>query len=245
MAWYNDFFSSEAWQRVQAARFPPEHSAAQAEQLIALLGLEPGARVLDVPCGIGRISVPLAAQGMAVTGVDITTASMQRAENSAHDSGVMLELHKRDMRDLPWEDTFDAVLNMWGSFGYFDHEGNLDFLRAAARALKPGGALVIEGPCAEGTLPRWSDRDWYKLGEDVTILEDRSYEPLTGVITSTWTVLSEGVPPRERRVETVTYSISDLSRMLRAVGFREVAVYRNLAGEPYRLGDRMHLVARL
>lgn len=244
MAWYDDFFSSEAWQRVQAARFPAAHSAEQAEQLIELLGLARGARILDVPCGTGRLSVPLAAAGMLVTGVDITDASLQRAAASAREQGVSLDLHRQDMRDLPWAESFDAILNMWGSFGYFDHAGNVDFLEAAAAALRPGGALVIEGPCLEGLLPRWSPRDWYPLGDDVTILEDRSFDPLSGVTASDWTVLSEGQPVQRCRVETVTYSLAELHRMLVAAGFSSVAAYRDLTGAAFRPGDRMHLIAR-
>ena len=48
------------------------------------------------------------------------------------------------MRNLPWEERFDLVLNWFSSFGYFDDKGNRAWLREARKTLRPGGRLVIE-----------------------------------------------------------------------------------------------------
>ena len=56
-----------------------EHSDADTAEILGLLGLAPGARILDAPCGHGRIARRLAAAGMEVTGVDLTPAYLEQA----------------------------------------------------------------------------------------------------------------------------------------------------------------------
>ena len=77
------------------------------------------ARVLDVPCGTGRVASRLAVRGYDVTGVDFTERFLE--EGRARGDGVRYE--RVDMRELPFEEEFDAAICFWGSFGYFDEDG--------------------------------------------------------------------------------------------------------------------------
>ena len=103
-----------------------------------------GAKVLDVPCGEGRMSLELAARGFRVSGIDIAQPLVDDANRKAASRGLHADFEQMDMRDIPWEGEFDALLCWWGSFGYFDDAGNLNFAKAAASALKPGGRLVLQ-----------------------------------------------------------------------------------------------------
>jgi ubiquinone/menaquinone biosynthesis C-methylase UbiE len=106
-----------------------EVSDVQADRLWRLLGLESGDEVLDVPCGHGRIANGLAARGASVTGLDANPLFLERARTDAAARGVKVEYIQGDMRNLPWEERFDLVLNWFSSFGYFDDEGNRAWLR--------------------------------------------------------------------------------------------------------------------
>ena len=115
-----------------------ERTSAEVAFLERALDLTSGCRILDVPCGSGRLALPLAERGYRVTGVDITKALVQEALSTSREANLNLELRESDMRDLPWTETFDAAFCFWGSFGYFDDDGNRQFLEAVHRALKTG-----------------------------------------------------------------------------------------------------------
>ena len=120
----------------------PERTAAEVEQVAELLG--PREHVLDCPCGHGRISNALAEHGYRVTGIDQSELFLDRARTDAEARGVDVEYVHGDMRELPWKDRFDGVLNWFTSFGYFDDETNRAVLRQFHDVLHPGGRLVME-----------------------------------------------------------------------------------------------------
>jgi SAM-dependent methyltransferase len=121
-----------------------ELSEAQAELLWKILGLAAGDEVLDVPCGHGRIANRLAARGARVTGLDADSFFLERARAGAEALGVEVEYVQGDMRELPWEGRFDAAVNWFTSFGYFDDDGNKAWLATVLRTLKPGGRLALD-----------------------------------------------------------------------------------------------------
>jgi SAM-dependent methyltransferase len=117
-----------------------QRSDADAELVARVLSLAPGMRVLDVPCGEGRISGRLAQRGCEVVGVDAT----ERFVALAREQYPAVRFHRGDMRSLPYESEFDAVVNWFTSFGYFDPDTNDRVLEGFARALAPGGRLALE-----------------------------------------------------------------------------------------------------
>ena len=124
--------------------FLVERTPEEVERIAELFELEPGAEILDCPCGHGRISNPLAERGFRVTGIDATEVFLERAREDAAARGVEVEYVHGDMRELPWRERFDGLLNWFTSFGYFSDEQNKAVLRQFHDALKPGGRLVLE-----------------------------------------------------------------------------------------------------
>lgn len=121
-----------------------ETNDTEADQIVSLLGLEPGATVLDVPCGHGRIANRLARRACDVTGLDRTARFLDVAREDAETMGVAVDYREGDMRDLRWEAQFDAVVCWFTSFGYFEDNDNLEVLRQFRKVLRPGGAVLIE-----------------------------------------------------------------------------------------------------
>lgn len=234
MSWYEHFFEGD-WLYVQRNFTTPEAAMVTAQQVVALLGLRPGDAVLDVPCGAGRISAPLAALGMRVVGVDRTPALLDDAR------ALGLEVHERDMRDLPWEGVFDAACNLWGSFGYLGEDGDEAFAAATCRALKPGGRFVIDVPGLETLLPTYTKRGWWKVA-DALILEDRDYDLTSGNMCNTWTIVRDG-QASVRRSEIRIYSFPELRRLLLRAGYASVVGYGHVDGTPLALGKRLVVVA--
>lgn len=117
-----------------------ERSEAEAAVVARLLSLEPGMRVIDVPCGEGRIAGRLAKRGCDVVGLDASERFLARARERWPD----VRFEQGDMRELPFVAEFDALVNWFSSFGYFDSETNDAVLAGFARALRPGGRLLLE-----------------------------------------------------------------------------------------------------
>ena len=121
--------------------------AAQLAWLWARLALAPGQRLLDLTCGPGLYTVPLAERGLAVTGVDFGPASIAHARQQAEAVGVAerCTFIEADVRDYePAAGVFDAALFLYGQLAVFPRHEAAALLAKAARALRPGGRLVVE-----------------------------------------------------------------------------------------------------
>ena len=81
------------------------------------------ARILDLCCGPGRYAVELAHRGYDVVGLDINEQYLALARQLAEREGVLATFLTGDMREIPFESHFDAIINVHTSFGYFDSEG--------------------------------------------------------------------------------------------------------------------------
>jgi 2-polyprenyl-3-methyl-5-hydroxy-6-metoxy-1,4-benzoquinol methylase len=125
-------------------QFLAERTPEEVERIDELLELQRGAEILDCPCGHGRISNALAERGYRVTGLDVTELFLRRAREDACARGVDVEYVHGDMRELPWQERFEGLVNWFTSFGYFSDEENKAVLRQFHNALAPGGRLVLE-----------------------------------------------------------------------------------------------------
>ena len=217
----------------------------EAAAIAGLLDLPPGGRVLDAPCGAGRISVRLAERGLDVTGIDISAPELAIARSAAAERGVSVRFEERDIRDAPMDD-FDALLCWGNSFGYMPYQGTLAHLAACRHALHRGGRLVLDtATAAESVLPGLRDELDYDLGE-VRMRARQSYDAAGGRIVTAMRFTAPGTEPEEDVVVHHVHTAAEIGRMLVATGF-EVEALLGDPGErrPFALGDgRLVIVAR-
>lgn len=236
--WFETFFD-EHWLTISTATHSPERSAAQVEFLIEALGLETGHRVLDLPCGHGRHSVELARRNLRVVGVDLNEEPLEAAREAANEAAVTVDFRRGDMREIEFREEFDAVLNLWTSFGYFDTEAEDQVvLDRALRALRPGGAMVVETINLYGVLRRFEPRAWHRLGDGRLLLEERSFDPWTGRMHSGWTLVEPNGEHIEMAFATRTYTLVELTEMMHAAGFEVERAYGDYQGSEYRVESR-------
>ena len=126
-------------------RITEETTRTQLEFLKNSLHLPSEAAILDLACGYGRLSIPLAQEGYRVTGFDFSEYLLNIAQQKAKDVGLDVCFVKGDMRDLHFDNEFDAIINIFTSFGYFDNvEDDLAVLRGVQRGLKRGGYFLMD-----------------------------------------------------------------------------------------------------
>jgi SAM-dependent methyltransferase len=221
--WWEHFFEGLSVQLWLDA-IPAAHSEGEAERIAASLALPDGAEILDVPCGGGRLSLPLATRGFRVTGVDSSREFRAHARSS--DKGRDVTWERRDMRDLPWPARFDGAFCFGNSFGYLDDEGNEAFLRAVAAALKPGARFVLETPMVLESMLGWiQERPWWQVGSMRLLVVNR-YDPVRGRLDIEYTHISNGqVDTRQGSHRAYTYrQLVDLLRTAASRRARGAAV---------------------
>ena len=219
-----------------------ERSDAEASLVVRLLSLQPGMRVLDVPCGEGRIGGRLAELGCEVVGIDACEPFL----SLARERFPAVSFEQRDMRDLSHDGEFDAVVNWFTSFGYFDRAGNDQLLASFARALRPGGKLVLElaNPARLMQILELTGGSTASLAErDGDLMVDRiSYDPAARRSHTDRFIVRHG---QVRRLEFSLELVParELAQRLRDAGFSRVQLFgRN--GTPFEPeGPRLLAVA--
>lgn len=147
--WIKDWFGSEYYCMLYKHRDSDE-AEKFLNNLIALLRLSPDSKILDCGCGKGRHSIHLSKKGFRVTGIDISEKNISDARLTASvqkkkDKNKNLSFRVHDMRNLFKADYYDAALNLFTSFGYFDEDSeNEKEIKSIAAALKKNGWLVLD-----------------------------------------------------------------------------------------------------
>lgn len=230
--WHED---EEFWAETAPLQFSSRAWAAAGEQVEAiakLLALTPGMRVLDMPCGPGRHSLELARRGFRVTGVDRTAAFLKEAERRAAAEGLSVEFVRADMREFRRPEAFDAAVNLFTSFGYFDDPAeDRKVLENFFSSLRPGGKLLVDVRGKETLARDFLPRNWVQR-EGVLLLEEREIIEGWSRIRTRWIVVRDG-KCREFILTLRLYSGAELKRLLEEVGFREVELYGDFEGSPY------------
>ena len=169
MQWFEseNFWTQFAPIMFDDARWAEAPTVAQYVKDIA--NLAPGSKVLDAGCGLGRISVELAALDLDVTGVDIIQSELDAAQDSAQAEGVELTLVNHDLRTFHAPNQFDCAVNLYTSFGYCDTiDEDMQILRNIAESVKPGGTFIMECTSRETAILYWTpgeefERAGYKV----------------------------------------------------------------------------------
>lgn len=118
-----------------------EHMEGIAEDFARHVHVSAGDRVLDVACGSGNVSLPLARMGADVTGVDIAPNLLQTARQRAEAANLSITFDEGDAESLPYADaSFDVVVSMFGAM--FAPRPEL-VVKEMARVLKPGGRIAM------------------------------------------------------------------------------------------------------
>jgi SAM-dependent methyltransferase len=234
--WTTTFFNGLAVEFWVTIAPPP--SAAEIEFLRSIFG--DGGELLDVACGAGRYTIPLAHAGYSMTGADLSDDFLRVARQRA----PAIAWHRGDVRELPWRERFDGALCFGNSFGYFPRPETAEFLRGVARTLKPGAAFVLEtGATAESLLPTLQLERTIEAGE-ITFSSVARYDAKQSILEIEYT-FAKGDVRETKPARTWIFTAGEVAAMLSAAGLATEDVYASAARDDFILGSpRAIFVAR-
>ena len=244
---YMEFFGDD-YLGAYRETISPENAVLEVSFVQQVLGLSPGAEILDLCCGHARHAVLLAISGFKMAGLDLSRQYLEQAAKNAASAGVALELVHGDMRQLPFEERFDAVVNLFTSFGYLggyigsDSE-DMKVLHQVAKTLKPGGKFLID----------LINRDWVvannlvderKVDLNGTVYQEHRALDLTkGTIHNSFVVTPLGGISHPADGLTIRlYSLLELTGMLTKVGLVFEAAYGGYESERHSNQSRRMIV---
>ncbi len=214
-----------------------DENEADADRVIGLLELQPGDRMLDAGCGLGRFTKALVERGIEAVGVDISGEAIAEAERRYPGP----KYHVLDLLEpLPEElGSFDALVSMCSSYGYgaTETEDNA-MLRAFHGALRPGGKMAMELSDLERSRYRLKTDEGIVERETNGVKETLDVDFSTGMLHVHYELDGEEMDSRIRM-----YEAEELERMAIEAGFHDVQRYGNFAKGPKRPEDRLVLVA--
>jgi SAM-dependent methyltransferase len=209
------------------------NTVAEVDFLEEVLGLLPGASVVDVGCGTGRHSVELARRGYRVTGADISQGMLREAAHAAKQAGVHVEFICQDARELKLGRQFDACICLCeGSLGLLNAdedplEHDIAILRGIAASLVPGGKFVLTALNALRKIRAYSDKDVARgKFNNLTLCE-------ASLLSAAVSHRADVVLPEEIASATVMekgFTAMELTLMLQIAGLRVENVWGGTAG---------------
>lgn len=218
MQWYETRFGEDYLRFHQRSA---EQAKAEIRKIGRLIPLRKGDSVLDVGCGTGEHCLALAEAGCRVIGIDLSQTMIDRAKAKAKAGGLPAEFFCQDMRAIHLTSRFDAVFNLFGTFGYFEtDEENQQVLTQMRKAMKNGGWYVLD--CVSPAFVRRGFVPYIEReASGVTMIEKRRIE---GERLEKEIQIHDGDDVRHYRESIRLYSLEWLEKALKKSGLwiREV-----------------------
>ena len=239
--WFNDddfwsryapiIFDDRRWEEVPAV-------VDGVTRLSAVSVCAPGMKVLDLCCGMGRITAEFARRGFAATGVDITSSLLDAARDDAENENLNIEYILSDARSFVRPAFFDIAVNLYISFGYFEEAADdLLLTRNVYKSLKPGGSFIIETLGKEIAVRDFTEGEWFERAGYAVLTEYEAVDSWAGLKNRWILIKNTASGDQPRRIEKTfvqrLYAASELRDLLFKAGFSAVEIYGSWDERPY------------
>jgi len=229
--WWESFFGPDYLKQYEHREAA---TAAEVDGIEKILHLRAGCRILDLACGAGRHSIELARRGYEVVGFDLSAALLKTARAAARQAKIRVAFDRGDMRALPYRNEFDAVINMFSSFGYFEGvEDDRKALAGVARALRRRGKFLMERFNREAMAYELPMQGWRILEDGGIILQEDVFDPLRGRY-ETRQIVVDRKGTREHVGSVRAYTLPELEDLFDGAGLYLHRVLGGLDLSPYR-----------
>jgi len=247
--WWKTFFDAD-YLCLWGETFTGEQNAQQAVGIWDLLQLRPGSRLLDAPCGYGRLSAEFARRGAVVLGVDQAKVLLADAERD-NVYGYRLRYVQHDLREPLLETGFDAACNVFSSIGYGTEEDDLAIFTTLRNSVRPGGLVFIETNHRDATVAFLTRglKPANRLADGTLIIEEPLFDPVEGRINTFW-YWSGPTGSGKKSASLRLYTVTELIRLLEGAGLRYVSAHKGCSVESFKaegpaMGGRVGILTRV
>lgn len=239
--WYKTLFG-EDYLRIYEPILTAERTQREVDGIVNVLALPQGSSILDLCCGHGRHAIPLAQRGYKVTGQDLSEVFLHEAEKEAAAKGVHVDWVHSDMRNIPFENEFDAVINIFTAFGYLEtQDEDQQVLEQVFKALKPNGLFLLETLHREAFIRHFEPHMIEHHPDGLIVLEERNFDLLTSRTNVKLTMIYPDGARREYGHAARVYTLTELAQMLNKAGLQVKAYYGGWDGSELTI-DRFRLI---
>ncbi|HBF33340.1 TPA: hypothetical protein DDW35_02125 [Candidatus Sumerlaeota bacterium] len=240
--WYASYFSEPYGEVYANYLLPPEDTVTEAKFTAKALKLKVADRILDCPCGYGRHLAEWK-KFPHIVGLDLDADCLVRSKATVAPESPVL---RGDMRSLPFADnSFDVIINLFNSFGYFTPKENRLVLDEWYRVLAPKGRLLIDivNPPPLVEIVSDNPRTMVQV-RDLVFTEDWGLDAEKNIL-SNRTTIQLGKKRCKRSYKLQLYSFEELQEMLAEAGFKFQKVWGDFDGEVYAPdeSDRLIVIA--
>ncbi|HYA98843.1 MAG TPA: class I SAM-dependent methyltransferase [Ktedonobacteraceae bacterium] len=223
--WYKTLFG-EDYLRIYEPILTSERTQREVDGIVNLLALPQGSRMLDLCCGHGRHAIPLAQRGYLVTGQDLSEVFLHEAEKEAEAKGVHVDWVHSDMRNIPFANAFDAIINIFTAFGYLETQNDdQEVLKQVSKALKPNGLFLLETLHREALIRHFEPHMIEHHPDGLIVLEERNFDLLTSRANVKITMIYPDGERKEYGHAARVYSLTELAQMLNRAGLQVKAYF--------------------
>jgi SAM-dependent methyltransferase len=216
--WPVAFFDDD-YLTIYKPMFSEEMTEREVGFIESALVLPGGARVLDLACGFGRHANGMAKRGYRVTGLDFNQHYLDIAAAVAKEAGLPVDWKQGDMRELPFNEEFEAAYSYFTSFGYFSDEENERVIEGVARALEPGGRFLLDVMNREWILTHEAHRIWNQREDGSLLVEEVSLDLRSSRVKSKQIHIAHERGPRlEKEFDLRAYTCAELQALFRRHG---------------------------
>jgi SAM-dependent methyltransferase len=239
--WFEEIFDDDYLRTLPY--LTPRQTEREANFIHESLQIPPGGSLLDLACGYGRHAMELAAKGYKVTGLDLSLPLLIRAADAARRVGVNVNFIHGDMREMTFEDEFNGAYCTFTSFGYFDDDTNRKVAANLARAIKPGGKLLIDVVNRDYLCRDLPTRVWWQ-GDGCVVLEEVDFNYFSSRLQVQRSIIFEDGRQVEQEISIRAYSLHEIGKVLHHSGFRvtEVSGGLSLRGKFFGANSRQLIV---
>ncbi len=223
-----DWYRTSLSENVDALYF---ERGGEAKAVLVTRMLEPvgDERILDLACATGQRTLVLSRLGFDVVGVDTRPELLSAAGGEAELQNLWPYFVEEDPRRLEFEHEFDIVLSLGGgALEHFDYdEENLLAFEAAARALRPGGRLLMQLPNLLHVEAHLPERTWIEEGETIELIEQHWDEPTRRLEGTRRSLLACEHPSESEMVpfQRRLYTVEELAETFDSVGLSLANVF--------------------
>lgn len=200
-----------------------------------MMGVQPGRRLFDCPCGWGRHSIELAKRGIDVTAIDLNHSYLNKLNDTiVHEDEEVkarITVERCDMRYLVGDESYDYGINMFSSFGFFNDDENLWVARNFYEMLKSGGKMLIHLDFNAERLEKGfgfdyaAERNISYEGKNYVLKVNKEYHEDDRRLHGLWKLVGDDGDSVEKTYSFRIYSRQEMEELLHNVGFQIVSFY--------------------